>query len=677
MFLARFNSPGTADAFCRRYGACRARAARFRGRVLATIPGVDRYRPDPRLAVTGATALPDLRRWKTRQKALADFGEFMLRSHDLDEVLAEACRLVSSAMGAGRSKVLERQAERFVVRAGVGWAPGVVGMAIPMSQRSSETHALELGAPVIINDMNKEDRFDVAWFMKQAGVVALANVPIFLPGGEAYGLLQVDDVVPRAFDQDDTEFLRTYASLLGSIIDRLVKARELSATEERFRLVVENARDYAIFLTDPRDRISDWFPGAAEIFEWSAEEAIGQPAGVLFTPEDRFNHEDIKELETARQAGVAPDVRWHQTKTGARVFIDGSMRRLDNPDGTIRGFLKIGQDVTDRRRREEKLQASEERFRQFGEHSSDVIWIRDAETLAMEYVSPAFERLYGLPREDLLGGDSVALWLDRIHPDDRAAVLEKIKSVRGGERITHEFRIVRLSDGDLRWIENTDFPITDNKDQVQLIAGIAKDVTESKASAARLEVLVDELQHRSRNLLGVVNAIASKTLANGGSIGDYQTRLQALGRAQALLSQFGSDTVEIGALVRAELEVHAVISPPKVSVSGPKVYLTARQVQNYALAVHELATNAVKYGALRSTDGLLSVRWLLQRDRRDHQRLVLTWIESGVAIPPGARGRRGYGRELIENALSYALGAKTEFEIGEDGVRCRIDLPLG
>ena len=621
--------------------------------------------------------MPDLQRWKARQKVLADFGEFMLRSHNLDEVLTETCRLVSDAMGTKRSKILERQAERFVVRAGVGWAPGVVGLDIPMSERSSETHALELGAPVIINDMGKEDRFDVASFMKKAGVVALANVPIFLSGGEAYGLLQVDDVVPRSFDEDDTEFLRTYASLLGSIIDRFMKERELSATEERFRLVVENARDYAIFLTDPQDRISDWFPGAAEIFEWSAEDAIGQQAAVLFTPEDRLNQEDIKGLETARQAGVAPDVRWHQTKTGARVFIHGSMRRLDNPDGSIRGFLKIGQDVTERRRREEKLQASEERFRQFGEHSSDVIWIRDAETLAMEYVSPAFDLLYGLPREDLLRGDTIALWLDRVHPEDRDAALEKIKSVRSGERITHEFRIRRLSDGDLRWIENTDFPITDNEGRVQLIAGITKDVTANKASAARLEVLVDELQHRSRNLLGVVNSIASKTLANGGSIGDYQVRLQALSRAQALLSQFGSDTVEIGALVRAELEAHAVISPPKVTISGQKIYLTARQVQNYALAVHELATNAVKYGALRSTDGLLSVHWLLERDRRDRQRLVMTWCESGVVIPPGARERRGYGRELIENALSYALGAKTEFEIADDGVRCRIDLPLG
>lgn len=294
----------------------------------------------------------------------------------------------------------------------------------------------------------------------------------------------------------------------------------------------------------------------------------------------------------------------------------------------------------------------------------------------MEYVSPAFDRIYGLTRDELLAGDTVALWLDRIHPDDREVALENVKSVRAGEHITHEFRVLRGPDEEVRWIENTDFPLFGEDGRVVRIAGIAKDVTDQKASAARLEVLVAELQHRSRNLLGVVNSLAAKTLSNGGSIDDFQVRLKALSRAQALLSKFGSDTVEVGVLIRSELEAHTMVAEPKVMISGPKVYLTAPQVQNYALAVHELTTNAVKYGALRSAEGALSVEWSLERDRRDRRRLILLWTETGVSIPATAGERRGYGRELIENALSYALGAKTEFMIGEHGVRCRIDLPL-
>jgi GAF domain-containing protein len=204
--------------------------------------------------------MPDLEQMVRRQKVLADFGEFALRSDSLNEVLTEACRLVGDAMGTRRAKVLEIQddGQSLLVRAGVGWSSDVVGrVRLGMTERSSESFSIEVGKPVITQDINKEDRFGVPAFMKEAGVVALANVPIFLPGGQAYGLLQVDATEPREFGPEDTEFLRTYATILGPVIDRLRKLRQLRTTEERFRVIVENARDYAIFVADPEDRITD------------------------------------------------------------------------------------------------------------------------------------------------------------------------------------------------------------------------------------------------------------------------------------------------------------------------------------------------------------------------------------------------------------------------------------
>jgi two-component sensor histidine kinase len=165
-------------------------------------------------------------------------------------------------------------------------------------------------------------------------------------------------------------------------------------------------------------------------------------------------------------------------------------------------------------------------------------------------------------------------------------------------------------------------------------------------------------------------------LGEGEPAADFQARLQALSRAQGLLSQFGSDTAEVGALVRAELEAHTDIRPPKVVLSGPKVHITARQVQNFSLALHELVTNAVKYGALRSGQGALTVVWTVDLDEKGRRNLVLDWRENGVDVQPEAATRRGYGRQLIERALAYALRAKTEFTLGADGARCRIQLPL-
>jgi PAS domain S-box-containing protein len=302
---------------------------------------------------------------------------------------------------------------------------------------------------------------------------------------------------------------------------------------------VEAVLDYAIFLTDPQDRVTDWLPGAQAVFGWTAEEAVGQPSAIIFTPEDRESRQDEWEFELARKEGVAPDVRRHLRKDGRRVFIEGSTRALRDPGGTLLGFLKIGQDVTERHRSEEQL----------------------------------------------------------------------------------------------------------------------------RENAARLEVLVAELQHRSRNLLGVVAAVASKTLGEGDAVEAYQARLKALSRAQGLLSQFGSDTAEIGALVQAELAAHAEARPPKVLVSGPEVHLTSQQVQNFTLALHELTTNAVKYGALRNGAGRVAITWAVSRNEKG-RRLALTWTESGVDLQPEKIERRGYGRELIERGLSYGLRGRTEYVLG-------------
>lgn len=322
------------------------------------------------------------------------------------------------------------------------------------------------------------------------------------------------------------------------------------------------------------------------------------------------------------------------------------------------------------------MQESEARFRQFAEAASSVVWVRNAETLRFEYVSPAFERLYGIPSEQVLAGHDLKAWAKLILPDDRGRVMDALRSVRSGEPIQHEFRIRRPNDGEERWISATDFPLVDAAGRVQRIGGIYSDITEEKRTGLRLETLVNELQHRSRNLLGVITSVANQTLSQGGSMADFEIRLGALGRAHGLLSQFGSDTVELGALVRLELAAHVSAAPPKVVVAGPTVHLTARQVQNFALALHELSTNAVKYGALKRDTGRLSVTWALTRDQRDHRRLLLNWIESGVPIQHATVTRRGYGRELIENALTYALRARTEYVLGEDGVRCQIELPL-
>jgi two-component system CheB/CheR fusion protein len=346
----------------------------------------------------------------------------------------------------------------------------------------------------------------------------------------------------------------------------------------------------------------------------------------------------------------------------------------------VRGFIRIGQDVTESRRAGDALRESEARFRRFGEASSDVLWIRDAETLRWEYLSAAFETVYGVGLEPALAGDTLRNWLDLIVPEDRDLALAKLRSVARGERVALEYRIRRATDGQVRWLRDTMFPLVDDLGRVQRIGGIGEDVTDEKETADHMTVLVGELQHRTRNLMAVVRSIAQRTARGSRSLQDFKVkfgdRMDALARVQALLSRLkDGDRVAFDELLEDELRVH---QGARVTLEGPSgVLLRSSTVQVLAMAIHELVTNAMKYGALAQPKGRLTVRWRLEPPGLDERpRLRVEWIESDVTVPPASETRGGAGRELIERALPYQLDAETAYSLGEDGVRCIIRLPV-
>jgi two-component sensor histidine kinase len=216
---------------------------------------------------------------------------------------------------------------------------------------------------------------------------------------------------------------------------------------------------------------------------------------------------------------------------------------------------------------------------------------------------------------------------------------------------------------------------------------IALDATEAKANADHLQVLVAELQHRTRNLIAVVRSLAERTIAGSDSLSGFAVkfgaRLAALARVQGLLSRLTEgEKITFDALLRAELSAHAALDDEhaRVTLDGPSgVKLRFSTIQTLALALHELATNADKYGALAQPGGRLDVRWRVEAAEDGQGRnLHVDWRESGVTIggDHAAACGGGYGRELIEHVLPYQLKARTKFELTPDGVHCALMLAI-
>jgi two-component sensor histidine kinase len=176
-----------------------------------------------------------------------------------------------------------------------------------------------------------------------------------------------------------------------------------------------------------------------------------------------------------------------------------------------------------------------------------------------------------------------------------------------------------------------------------------------------------------------VRSIGQQTLRSAATLEEFgqefSDRLSALSRVQGLLSKGDGFSVTLEDLLRGEFEAHGTFTDEKVKIEGPRITLTSREVQVLTLALHELATNAVKYGALAQPDGRLSVLWSVSEV--DGKRLAsIRWTESGVTLAQDAPQKRGFGRELIERALPYDLGAETDFHFAKDGLHCELRVPI-
>jgi two-component sensor histidine kinase/DNA-binding response OmpR family regulator len=260
-----------------------------------------------------------------------------------------------------------------------------------------------------------------------------------------------------------------------------------------------------------------------------------------------------------------------------------------------------------------------------------------------------------------------------IHVDDWARLEQLRRQVVSGETESHqaEFRIVRPN-GDLRWCIGT-AARTDANNHLARVSGVTIDITERKEAEERQAILAREVDHRARNALAVVQSIVRLTKANStdGYKAAVEGRLGALARAHGLLSEFRWQGADLKRLVEDELAPYRTGDGDKIIAAGPDVILQPSAAQTLALAIHELATNAAKYGALSSSTGTIRLRWEL-----NHDGLRLLWEENGgpSVVAPSTLG---YGTRVVTASVEGQLDGQAQFEWRSEGLRCTMSIPPG
>jgi PAS domain S-box-containing protein len=296
------------------------------------------------------------------------------------------------------------------------------------------------------------------------------------------------------------------------------------------------------------------------------------------------------------------------------------------------------------------------------------IWDRDVGSNLMRG-TPTFWRLMGL--EPRFGPVPMEVVRAVRHPEDAARIVEGFEqaSARGDESYESEYRILRPSDGALRWIFGRGRLIRSGGQPVRY-SGVDIDITERKLGEEQLRRLMQEVNHRANNLLAVVQAMAQHLADSGDTtdfIGRFTRRLSALAASNNLLLSGRWLGVEVGRLVASQLAPFEAAG--RVIAAGPTLRLKPPAAQAIGMALHELATNAAKHGALSNGSGSVAVGWSLQ-----HDRFTIDWRERGGPLVSPPR-RIGFGHTVIGPMTEQTLDGEVSLDFAPEGVRWHLACP--
>jgi PAS domain S-box-containing protein len=486
-------------------------------------------------------------------------------------------------------------------------------------------------------------------------ILGLAGLLVTLYGRELAGSVAS---ITRAMEDGPKDTMVREASEAAERLQEASKA--LRDSEERFRSIFQNAAT-GIALAGLDELYVACNPAFSRICGYSHDQIIGRKYSDIMHPDDRAENTRMTQSLLREEIPSFEIENRYRTPSGQPIWVQKHLSLTRDGRGRPSGILTLVTDMTDRRENERALALAVERSRIAQQTAHAALYEHTPEG-EMIY-GDAFVALTGYSTDE--GRGLARRHKSLIHPEDAERVRNAIEAgLAAGEGYDVDYRL-RHASGRYVWVHDRASVLRDQSTQQSRVIGMLIDISEQKAREEHINLLLREVNHRSKNMLGLVQAIARQTVATSPTdfLTRFSERIQALSANQDLLVRNEWGGIDLEELIEAQL-AHMVSMPnPRVKIMGPRLHMNPAAAQVIGMVMHELATNASKYGAFSGKVGRLDITWSIT----DDESFSIAWRESNgpVVTPPE---RTGFGSTVVGTMARMGLEAEVSHEFAPTGV---------